>query len=382
LSRAVWLSLWPVLMAGCAAADRREFSYPNLPVIKLANGIAEILASSHRLDSPAFSADGNRLVVQLEIYRDPVLPYEVCSIWLFDRDDSGVWRESGPVSEGVYKKLAGEMALPVQPSFDETGRYVILTQIRFFSVLSIPWLSTLRSWVERVPTGVGRASRLLEHADWDMRATELLQHARVSPDGRWLAFYTREHVRDQGIHLLDLRTGEHLRLSRGRDKHPTWSADGKRIYFHCAAGGRRRRFDPLAGTVERSVLGLVDLRFDDGRLVGWERRRFDEFGDDYVYHKHPAEVASAGLLFFHGQLEPDGDKKLMVRRTDPGSQVFIVEPRWKGKKLKEIKHVCSALGAANLGFVAKVQGEKGYRHVFSLTREALEEVCRAVRPPT
>jgi len=52
---------------------------------------------------------------------------------------------------------------------------------------------------------------LIDHHHWGFDATELIQHARVSPDGRWLTFYLRVFDATQGIHLLDLRTGRHSR---------------------------------------------------------------------------------------------------------------------------------------------------------------------------
>ena len=126
--------------------------------------------------------------------------------------------------------------------------------------------------------------------------------------------------------------------------------------------------------------GVIDLRFEGDRLAGWDRHLMDAPGEGFIYHKHPAEVKGRGLLFFHGRLEPDGKLKLMVRSTEPGSEVYVVKPYWKGKPLKAAKHPCSSFEVANLVFIAKCKGEKAYRLMLSLTEEALANVQRVVRP--
>ena len=329
-------------------------------------------------DSPVLSPDGNRLAVQVEVYADPVLPYEVFSLGVTEKNASGNWQPVEIVRQGVYRKDLGRMTQPVQPCFDHTGEFLYLTQIEFDSFLSIPSVATLRSWIERIPWRGGEAERVVEHADWDMRSTELLQHARISPDGRWLTFYTRVHPPDQGCYLLNLQTNEHFRLSDQHDKHPTWDPNGRRIWFHHSSGGKRHRFDFFAGGIERSVIGYFDLQFESGKLVRWQRHLMDELGDSFIYHKHPTIVAGTNMLFFHGDLEPDGKKKLMVRKAEPGSPVFVVRPTCDGKKLKAAKHPCSSFEEADLVFIARPAGEEAYSLLLALTDEAIAEVRRIV----
>ena len=291
-----------------------EFTYREWPVINLPEGAFRLMPSPAALDSPMLSPDGNRLAVQLEIYEDPALPYEIYSLAVAERDVTGRWGDLDVIQRGVYKKYAGRMEMPIQPAFDECGRRLFVTQILFNSLLSIPFPATLRSWIERIPWRGGNSERVVEGRDWNLRANELIQHARVSPDGRWLSFYTRVHQQDQGVYLLDLRSGAHFRLSREHDKHPTWSPDGKRIYFHTAVGGKRHRFDFFARGVERAVIGFLEMRFEKGQFVGCDRVLMDKLGGDFIYHKHPTIVAGTGLLFFHGRLEPSGQMKFMVRQ--------------------------------------------------------------------
>ena len=361
-------------VAGCVNKPASILHYPKYGKIKLSEGISEISPGFGIWESSALSPDGSRVVGQVELYRDPVLPYEVCSIAVANRDGAGIWQNARIVSKGVYKKYAGRMELPVQPSFSATGNELVITRITFESLLSIPALSSIRSWVETIPWQGGQSSMLLTHDQWALKATELLQHARYSPDGRYLAFYTREHEKDQGIYLLDTETGRHYRLSDSLDKHPTWAPNGKRLYFHHAKGGRRSRFDPLAGGIEQSVIGFFDFKTDEQGTLSWNRRLMDEPDDTYRYHKHPAEVPGTNLLFFHGATKPDGKKKLMVRLKEPGSEVFTLKLKYQGESLKEAKHPASSFEKTDLIFVAKNKGEKKYFHLLEMSEQKIREL--------
>jgi dipeptidyl aminopeptidase/acylaminoacyl peptidase len=175
-----------------------------------------------------------------------------------------------------------------------------------------------------------------------------------------------------------LQSGARFRLSEEHDKHPTWSPDGRRIYFHTAVGGKRHRFDFFARGVERAVLGFYQMHFEDGRFSGCDRVLVNELADDFVYHKHPTIVAGTGLLFFHGRLKPGGKMKLMVSRDEPGSQVFVVKPTLDGEALKALKHPCSSFERADLVFIAKPKGDDDYNMLLALTEEALGEIARVV----
>jgi hypothetical protein len=363
---------------GCSGTQRPEFVYTELPVIRLENGAVEIVPGTGVLDSPVLSADGERLAVQVEVYEDPVLPYEIYSLGVAEKDQWGNWGRVAIIREGVYRKWGGRMEMPIQPSFDDTGERLVLTQIEFDSILSIPSVGSVCSWVERIGWRGGEPEILVEHQDWGLRRNELIQHARVSPDGRWLAFYVRVHKATQGIYLLDLHRRRHYRLSEYHDKHPTWDPSGHRIYFHHVTGGARHRFDFFTRGQERAVIGYIELHLRDGRLVDWERHLMDELNGEFIYHKHPTEVAGRGLLFFHGRLKPEGKMKLMVRYNEPGSQIYVIEATCGGKKLKAVKHPCSSLEVADLVFIGKAKGSKDYSLLLALTDEALAEIRRVV----
>lgn len=370
-------------LPGCAAPRAAELQPLNPPVIELVNGTYEVLPGAGVFDSPVLSPAGDRLAVQIEIYRDPALPYEVYSLGVAQREADDRWGPVEIVQEGVYRPVCGRMSMPIQPSFDPTAEYLLVTQVRFDSILRIPLFPTLRSWVEKIPWRGGPAERIIDGKDWDLPKTELIQHARYSPDGRFLTFYTRVHTARQGVYLLDLKTGEKVRLGSDHDKHPTWSPDGRRIYFHCQTGGKRHRFDFSGGGQEQSVIGYYELLIGaEGQVNAWRRRLMDEPGGGrYLYQKHPVEVAGTGLLFCHGELRPDGKKRILVRRAEPGSQIYVLDPTWSGGELKEMKHPCASFERRDLMFIAKPKGGDAYNLLLALNEAALERIEQVVFAP-
>ncbi len=368
-----------VLGGACAPPAARPFARPDYPEIKV-EGLIEVAAHDGNWDSPAFSPDGSRIVVQREWYVDPVLPYEVCDVSVVERDAAGRWGEPRDLVDGVYHRWAGRMVLPVQASFDHVGARVLYTRIWFDSLLSVPWMGTIRSHVESLPFEGGDRRTLIQRFDWGFKPTELIQHARVSPDGRYLAFYTREDPADEGVYLLDQTTGARFRLSHAFDKHPTWSPDGQRLYFHTVTDAPRGRFDPAANALnERSALGVFELSGLDDGAPTWTRRVFDAFEDGvFIYHKHPAEIPGTDLLVFHGRTKPDGKQRLFVRRRDPGSPVYELDLRWQGESLKAAKHAAASRMQRDVAFVAKLKGEDDYRHLMILPAAAIEAIDDAI----
>jgi len=337
-------------LLGCQET-RPALAPAQYPEIELHEGVTQILEGEGIWDSPVLSADGRRLAVQVEVYKDPALPYEVYSIGVAERDDEGRWGPLKIVREGHYRKWGGRLHFPIQPCFDATGDRLYFTHIEFGSSLSIPVADSLRSWIAVMPWQGGRARKVVTHDAWGLRATELIQHPRISPDGRWLTFYTRVHEETQGIYLLDLETDRHFKLSQHHDKHPTWDPAGRRIYFHHVAGGKRHRFDFFAGGIEQSVLGYIELEFRNGELDKWRRVLMDEFSDTFTYHKHPAEVPGTNLLFFHGREEPEDDLELMVRRNVPGSRYSSITENNCGKNSFTSGSGCASRYASNISFI-------------------------------
>ncbi len=363
---------------GCSSPVRGSTAEP--AIIKLQGGAVTVLTHPRPLNSPALSADGRRLAVQVEEFHNPLLPYEIYSLAVSRQQPGGSFEPLRVVEPGITRRLAGRMTLLVSPAFDDTRQGLLVTRVRFGSLLGLPLRGSLRSSIERIDWDGGPPQREVGHEACRLPATEVLQHPRVSPDGRHLAFYTQYHREFQGIRVLDRQTGRQVQLGHDHDKHPTWSPEGKRIYFHTQTGGRQSRFDVFANVPEQARLGYFELGFAaDGSLRRWTRRMMDDAGPEYVYHKHPAEVPGSGLLFFHGRLKPEGRNRLMVRAARPGSTVYVVQPDAPGAgKRRGIKHACAPAESARLMFLTKAADADHYGVVMALTDAALHEIRRRV----
>ena len=89
--------------------------------------------------------------------------------------------------------------------------------------------------------------------------------AAFSPDGAWIAFDSDESGRRE-VHVARRGNTTHIAVSSAGGERPSWSADGRTIYFH--EGGRLVRvgFDP-----DRDPhIGPRDVAFDrpDARVLG------------------------------------------------------------------------------------------------------------------
>ncbi|MHC4674107.1 MAG: hypothetical protein ACYTBZ_16605, partial [Planctomycetota bacterium] len=112
LQRRILLNTALLFCVGCSGTQRPEFVYTELPVIRLENGAVEIVPGTGVLDSPVLSADGERLAVQVEVYEDPVLPYEIYSLGVAEKDQWGNWGRVAIIREGVSRKWGGRMEMP------------------------------------------------------------------------------------------------------------------------------------------------------------------------------------------------------------------------------------------------------------------------------
>jgi hypothetical protein len=64
----------------------------------------------------------------------------------------------------------------------------------------------------------------------------------LSPDGAWLALASDESGRWE-VYVRQLPDGRPLAISNGGGERPTWSADGRSIYFHDGSRLLRAAFD-------------------------------------------------------------------------------------------------------------------------------------------
>ena len=67
-------------------------------------------------------ADGNRLAVQVEVYRDSVLPYEIFSLGVTEKNTSGQWQPVDVIREGIYRQfIVAEITTDTQVAIVDRG---------------------------------------------------------------------------------------------------------------------------------------------------------------------------------------------------------------------------------------------------------------------
>ncbi len=118
--------------------------------------------------------------------------------------------------EFLAKEDAGEHAIPSDRSRD--GRYFVFTAIDPKTQGDI--------WSAPVESGKpGKAIKLVG-------TTAMDSQAQISPDGKWLAYYSNESGADQIYIRSFTEGGEAWTVSTsGDNREPRWRADGKEIFF-------------------------------------------------------------------------------------------------------------------------------------------------------
>ncbi len=134
----------------------------------------------------------------------------------------------------------------------------------------------------------------------DLFRFQILQDARLSPNGRHVA-YSVSNVdpdRDQecaAIRLVDLASGEDRRLTAGAslDTHPVWSPDGAQLAFFSTRSGTRQLFtisidggEPDQLTELPQGLGRGPTWSPDGRYIAFSARP----GASQVFPDRPYRV--------------------------------------------------------------------------------------------
>lgn len=188
-----------------------------------------------------------------------------------------------------------------------------------------------------------------------LKKPEMLKHARVSPDGKWMTFYAHGHEDQRGIYVYNFATKRSHHLGLTDDKHPTWTPDGTKILFHQQEGGNA--FVDYGGE-EKSLLGYYDLKADANDNLTATRFLMDSKRNQFHYHKHPSVYPGTDLVFFHGVLEPGSSKKLLVRKLGVDTKIFkISDIMIDDLELKGTKHANSSLAANGLFFIAREKGK-------------------------
>ena len=210
----------------------------------------------------------------------------------------------------------------------------------------------------------------LDYKDFGLTCNNVLEHPRVSPDQQFLTFYVQDDLIRQGVYVYEIGSTHTEYLGNAEDKHPTWSPDGKRIYFH-------HQGIQQGTNAEISELGYYDVVLNNGAVLSSKRVLLDStapFGSTFIYEKHPAAHAGLNLLFFHGLTDADGKKFIGVRSLDHPGKNLILKMSFEGKEIKSEKHVTlSARTDSSLYFVGKLKGEDAVR-IFKVDYDGLKDL--------
>ncbi|MFZ3229512.1 MAG: hypothetical protein WA160_04855 [Pseudobdellovibrio sp.] len=194
----------------------------------------------------------------------------------------------------------------------------------------------------------------LSPEDFGLVKPEMLKHARVSPNGKWLAFYTHGYEDQRGIYVYNFETKKTIHLGLTNDKHPTWSPDGSKILFHEQDGGNAFGSNSVD---ERSLIGYYDLDVRNNNELVAVRNLMDTNNETFYYFKHPSMYPGTDLVFFHGLQKKDGSKKLFVRRIGVDTKIFKISDLLNEEvEIKGTKHGNSSISASGLFFVGRKKG--------------------------
>jgi hypothetical protein len=214
--------------------------------------------------------------------------------------------------------------------------------------------------------------KALDASEFGLPNGTFLEHPRVSPDEQWITFYTQSSTTTQGIYVYNRATRKTFYMGNFADKHPTWSGDGKKIFFH--------EQGKLTGTEEEIArVGYYNVNIVNGeaslgsRVILGDSNR--ELGSLYIYEKHPAYHTGLNLVFFHARDTIDGSKTLGVISLDhPDHKPLLLKLSYNGKKVKGAKHPDVSFRAdSSLYYVGKVDGEDKDR-LIKLDFQALKEI--------
>ncbi|MBT3983235.1 MAG: hypothetical protein HOE90_17915 [Bacteriovoracaceae bacterium] len=220
----------------------------------------------------------------------------------------------------------------------------------------------------------------LDHDDFEItEGSPYLKHGQISPDGKWLTFYTGDIPEIRGVMVYNFETKVTYRLQAIDDKHPTWSSDGSKILVHFQKGGNSSI--KLDLPLEHAYMAYYDLEIDGNELVSWNRTSLDDTETDvFNYQKHPALTVDGKYLFYHSKKNPNAESHLHVRKLEKGSTQYRLNLfTADGRELKKVKHVAMAKKVNELFVVGKVKKDKDnkdeqrFDHIYNISAKDLEK---------
>ena len=198
------------------AIDRRDpQGLPSVWFIDVASGTSSRLTAAYWASDPIWSLDGQVLAYSVAVDSPPNLVI---------RGDRGRGAERRLTRNGNEQQYAN--------SFSPDGRLLVFHAITATTGTDL--------YVVDVTEANATPQRLLQ-----TRANE--HSARVSPDGRWMAYVSDESGQPE-VYIArfpELQGG--VRISSGGGSRPWWRRDGKELFF-LAPGGRMMAIDIATGS--------------------------------------------------------------------------------------------------------------------------------------
>jgi hypothetical protein len=319
-------------------------------------------------DRPELSPDGRRLVYTVEEVTP--LPFFVLSAYEVTAQRRGQWSAPRLIEQGIPAAISGNVNSWFFPTYrpNTDGLLIGLGSIQT-DASGIPDFTTLRaSFVDITETGQV-VDTALSALDVGLPFGEIPEAQRYSPDGRRVVFFAQQSPADQGIYLYDVPTRTLSRLTTELDKDPTFSSDGRTIYFHHQIGDRQ------AGIPETATLGTLELQVSGGQATA-SRTELPPAPGLFAFEQHPIPIVGSDVLWFHAQHSAESPSVLAVRRSCAAGRVelgFEVG----GRRIVDAKRPGTALYTRDVTFMGKFEGDVNYR-IFAIDDEIVDDVTEIV----
>lgn len=344
--------------AAIAAATAGKVKPPkiDLPKLKLDMPLSfEVTATSStpgaKLDAPRLSRD-NTMLTYLEREPKPIPGWMMKMLNITDPTErmrafvAPVDGSSAPV------QIAGQtFHNVVEPAFSPDGKAVIYCQQKNYPFVG--------STANPIAGGYGERLKDMRLDQVDLATKKVttiydgdlsLLHPQYSPDGTKIAAYSRDPGRE-GIYLIDTKNlgAEPKRLidTPADDKHPVWTDDGKRLYFHNQKGGDA--VDDRGDATEQAWLGYIDLT-DPAK----PKRVMLDNPNVETYHKHPTPLKGTDLLAYHND---DHQIEVVNVVTGDRARMDLSGTSPNGSNVKDYKHASFGFDGQNMVVLGKAKSK-------------------------
>ena len=217
------------------------------------------------LFDPRISPDGQRVAMAM-----PGSAPGTVSLWIHD------------VRRNTRTRFTFETGADIQPSWSPDGQSLLFSSNR-----------SGEYEIHRKPvSGTGEAAQLTSTGKGKF-------HGKLSPDGRWLAYWTTEEKLGTEIHLLDTEgngTPVPLLSSRFNEVDPVFSPDGRWLAYSSDESGRFETYITAfsGGNGKPEVRGKWQVSTNGGSRPVWRRDGREIYFKDLSGNLMAADIRAAG----------------------------------------------------------------------------------------